>query len=312
VDPNQNHLVYSFGTEYRAPFVQALLNLFVDTSERGADNYPVRSLARNPWMNFVRYEAEVAAKLDQLGREAFFQPDAGAGAGTYQAWSLYNNFGQPNLFQPWSVALALMAGAPGAEDALRFLLDNGLGNGLDGPQGLADSAQWNTGAANPYDVPSWADNWNIALSTMALLEFLEGSDRLSLFFANLPEVKAALDTVFIAGDYNGGGVVNATDWSFWRSTFGSRTSLAADGNNNGIIDAADYVIWRKAAGSPGLGAGVAVPEPASIQLVAALGVMGLIWSTRRRAGVPQPPLRSPQKKLPGDLMKALATQELLA
>ena len=32
VDPNQNHLVYSFGTEYRAPFVQALLNLFVDTS----------------------------------------------------------------------------------------------------------------------------------------------------------------------------------------------------------------------------------------------------------------------------------------
>ena len=40
VDPKQNHLVYSFGTEYRAPFVQALLNLFVDTSERGADNYP--------------------------------------------------------------------------------------------------------------------------------------------------------------------------------------------------------------------------------------------------------------------------------
>ena len=52
VDPNQNHLVYSFGTDYRAPFVQALLNLFVDTTERGADNYPVRSLARNPWHEF--------------------------------------------------------------------------------------------------------------------------------------------------------------------------------------------------------------------------------------------------------------------
>ena len=39
-----------------------------------------------------------------------------------------------------------MAGRRGAEDALRFLLDNGLGNGLDGPQGLADSAQWATGA----------------------------------------------------------------------------------------------------------------------------------------------------------------------
>ncbi len=123
--------------------------MFVDTSERGADNYPTRSLARNPWENFVRYEADVAAKLDQLGRDNFFQPDAGAGAGTYQPWNLYNNFGQPNLFQPWSVAEALMAGAPGAEDALRFLLDNGLGNGLDGPLGLADSAQWATGSAEP-------------------------------------------------------------------------------------------------------------------------------------------------------------------
>ena len=277
VDPDQNHLVYSFGTNYRAPFVQALLNLFVDTTERGADNYPTRSLARNPWMNYVRYEAEVGAKLEQLGREEFFQPDAGAGAGTYQPWNLYNNFGQPDLFQPWSVALALMAGAPGAEESLRFLLDNGLVNGLDGPQGLADSAQWLTGAANPHDVPSWADNWNMTLSTMALLEYLEGSDRLSLFFANLPEVKAALDTVFIAGDYAGGGTVNTADYDYWRQTFGSRTLLAADGNNNGIIDAGDYVIWRKAAGG---GAGAAVPEPGPVVLIGVAGLLGLCCRTR--------------------------------
>jgi hypothetical protein len=282
VDPNQNHLVYSFGTDYRAPFVQALLNLFVDTSARGSDTYPVRSLARNPWMNFVRYEAEVGAKLEQLGREEFFQPDAGAGAGTYQPWNLYNNFGQPNLFQPWSVALALMAGAPGAEESLRFLLDNGLGTGLDGPQGLADSAQWIAGQANPFDVPSWADNWNLTLSTMAFMELLEGPDRLSLFFANLPEVKAALDTVFIAGDYAGGGLANSADYSYWRQTFGSRTALAADGNNNGIIDAADFVIWRKAAGAAGAGA-VAAPEPLSLELVAALGFVGILWATRRSA-----------------------------
>jgi hypothetical protein len=269
VDPNQNHLVYSFGTEYRAPFVQALLNLFVDTSERGADNYPNRNLARNPWMNFVRYEAEVAAKLDQLGRTNLMQPDAGAGAGTYEPWNLYNNFGQPNLFQPWSVALALMAGAPGAEDALRFLLDNGLGNGLDGPQGLADSAQWATGAGNPTDVPSWADNWNMTLSTMALLEYLDGPNRASLFFANLPEVKSALDTVFIAGDYNGSGSVTMADFTYWRSTFGSHQQLAADGNNNGIIDTADYVIWRKAVANAS-GGTFAVPEPSVVVL--ALGI----------------------------------------
>jgi hypothetical protein len=259
VDPDQNHLVYSFSTEYRAPFVQALLNLFVDTQGRGADNYPIRSLARNPWQNFVRYEAEVAAKLEQLGRENFFQPDAGAGAGTYQPWNLYNNFGQPNLFQPWSVALALMAGAPGAEDALRFLLDNGLENGLDGPQGLADSAQWVVGAANPTQVPSWADNWNMTLSTMALLEYLEGSDRLSLFFANLPEVNAALNTVFLAGDYNGNGLVDDADYNYWRQTFGSHQFLAADANTDGTVDAADYVFWRKLSTSSGGGA--AIPEP---------------------------------------------------
>jgi hypothetical protein len=277
VDPNQNHLVYSFGTDYRAPFAQALLNLFIDTSERGADNYPVRSLARNPWMNFVRYETEVAAKLQQLGRDYFMQPDAGQGAAGYQPYNLYNNFGQPNLFMPWSVALVLMAGVEGAEDALRFLLDNGLGNGLDGPLGLADSAQWVAGAANPTSVPSFADNWNMTLSLMALMEFLDGPDRASRFFANLPEVKAALDTVFLVGDYNGNGVVDVNDRTYWRSSMGSRTLLASDGNNNGAVDAADYVVWRKAVSTGGSGSSAAVPEPTAL-LLAAVAI--LLWSGR--------------------------------
>jgi Dockerin type I domain len=246
------------------------LNLFVDTSERGADNYSTRSLARNPWENFVRYETDAASKLTQLGRPTFMQPDAGAGAGTYQPWNLYNNFGQPNLFQPWSVAEMLMSGAPGAEDALRFLLDNGLGTGLDGPQGLADSAQWATGAANPTDVPSFADNWNIALSTMALLEYLEGANRQSLFFANLPEVQAALNSVFVAGDYNGDGFVNSADYTYWRATAGSINSLAADGNNDGVVNAADYVTWRKRISSPGMGAASNVPEPSGFVLISSI------------------------------------------
>jgi hypothetical protein len=277
----ENYLVYSYDTQYRAPFVQALLNLFVDTSGRGADNYPTRPQARNPWENFVRYEADVAAKLAQLGRSNLAQPDAGAGAGTYKPWNLYNNFGQPNLFQPWSVAEMLMAGAPGAEASLRFLLENGLGTGLDGPLGLADSAQWVTGAANPTSVPSFADNWNITLSTMALLAYLDGDDRQNLFFANLPEVKAALDSVFVAGDYTGNGAVDAADYAYWRSTLGSINSLAADGNNNGVVDAGDYVLWRKRAVGAALAAPLGVPEPSLPILIAAAACIGA--GLRRRS-----------------------------
>lgn len=277
---SETYLTYSFDTQYRAAFAQALLNLFVDTSARGADNYSNRALARNPWENFVRSEADIAARLAQLGRTNLLQPDAGAGAGTYEPWNIYNSFGQPNLFQPWSVAEALVAGAPGAEAALRFLLDNGLGTGLDGPQGLADSAQWATGAANPSTVPSFADNWNMTLSTMSLLEFLEGADRQSLFFANLPEVIAALNTVFVAGDYTGNGVVDAADYNYWRSTMGLINSLAADGNNNGVVDAADYVTWRKHAAGPGVGSSTTIPEPAGVTLFLALSVCGM-WAVRR-------------------------------
>jgi hypothetical protein len=293
VEP-ENYLVYSFGTDYRAPFVQALLNLFVDTTERGADSYPVRALARNPWQNFARYEADAAARLVQLGRDNFVQPDAGQGPDpnnpgqlTYQPWNLFNNFGQPNLFQPWSVAEALMAGAPGAEDALRFLLDNGLGNGLDGPQGLADWALWPTGAGNPTSVPSFADNWNITLSTMALMEFLDGSQRASRFFANLPEVKAALDTVFIAGDYNGNGAVDASDYTYWRSTFGLVTSLAADGNNSGTVDTADYVIWRNRLGLGSASGSPAVPEPGVFASLMVFGLLTLGRFSLRRTGLPR-------------------------
>jgi hypothetical protein len=290
VDPQDSHLVYSFDDVYRAPFAQALINLFVDTSERGVDSYPNRSMARNPWINFVKYEDEVADRLAELGRDHFFQPDAGAGAGTYQPWNLYkaDSFGQPNLFQPWSAALALMAGAEGAEEALRFLLDNGLGGGLDGPLGLADSAQWATGAANPTVVPSFADNWNMALSTMALLEFLDGPDRASLLFAELPEVGAALDTVFIDGDMNGNGVTNAADLAIWRGGFGISSNASpsiGDADGDGKVDGADFLRWQRGLGimAGGLAHTALVPEPTAWRLSVALvtAAAASLWNRRR-------------------------------
>jgi hypothetical protein len=297
-NPNNRFLTYSFGTDYRASFEQALLNLFVDTSDRGVDNFPFRTLARNPWINFVKQENEVDVKLAQLGRPNFSQPDAGQGPNpkfgqpnepeiTYKPWNLFNDFGQPNLFQPWSVAEALMAGAPNAEQALRFLLDNGLGNGLDGPQGLADWALWPTGAIDPTKVPSFADNWNMALSTMALMEFLDGSDRTSLGFANLPEVKAALDTVFHDGDLNGDGVTNAADLAIWRNGFGisfQASPSLGDADGDGDVDGTDFLRWQRGqALPPGAAAnGHAVPEPTALLLTAFASALTLVSRRRKK------------------------------
>ncbi len=286
VDPDQSFLVYSFGTDYRAPFVQALLNLFVDTSDRGVDNYPIRSLARNPWINYVRYEREVSAKLQQLGRDLFFQADAGQGAAGYQPYNLFNDFGQPDLFMPWSVALAMLAGADGADDAFRFLLDNGLGGGLDGPQGLADSAQWASGNANPTDVPSFADNWNMALSTMSLLEFLDryqGQQSGSEFFAALSDVSSALDTVFVDGDLTGNGITDGADLAIWETGYGDvagATPALGDTDGDGDVDGADFLRWQRGfTGVTGLTDSAAVPEPEAPVLLLLVG-LGLVTCRR--------------------------------
>ncbi|MBX3424167.1 MAG: hypothetical protein KF688_00685 [Pirellulales bacterium] len=272
------HLVHS-STMYRAPFEQALVNLFVDTSDRGVDNFPNRTLATNPWVNFVRYQRETAAKLEQLGRDGLFQPDAGlgfVGSGGYQQFSLYNDFGQPDLLMPWSVSLALLAGADGAEEALRAFMGNEL---LNGPLGLADSARWTTGAAGPTNVPAFQDNWNMVLSTMALLEYLDGPDSGSRFFANLPEISAQLDTVFVDGDMDGNGVADAADLAIWQTGYGKLVGgLPSQGDANGDtrIDGADFLRWQR--GFSGGGAVEAAPEPGGWLLLLAGGAAACLIS----------------------------------
>jgi hypothetical protein len=86
------------------------------------------------------------------------------------------------------------------------------------------------------------------------------------------------------GDYNGDGVVNAADYTVWRDTLGSTTDLRADGNGDGVIDAADYGAWATNFGkvySNGSGAAssAAVPEPASLMLLA---MGGIVFGVLRR------------------------------
>ena len=180
--------------EFRAPFTQAIWNLFVDVRQRGPDKYPDGGLAVNPWENFVGYEQNAMRLLAARGRPWLVQPDAGDDGtlACYRQFSTYDDFGQADLFMPWSASLAVLAGAQGADDALRHLLRGGLY----GPFGLADSAKWATGAPRPYAVTARQDFWNTALATMAFLEFSDHEARQSKSFAALPEVRAALDRVF--------------------------------------------------------------------------------------------------------------------
>jgi hypothetical protein len=99
----------------------------------------------------------------------------------------------------------------------------------------------------------------------------------------------------VDGDYNGNGVVDAADYSVWRDTLGG-IDLAADGNHDGLVNQLDYDFWVAHFGETvGSGAGAvlppgdspganyAVPEPASLLLVA----IGMAWAvlgcTGRRA-----------------------------
>jgi hypothetical protein len=147
------------------------------------------------------------ARLAMLGRSELVQPDAGDDGtlANYQQFSLYEDFGQNDLFMPWSAAFPLLAGAPGADAALRFLLEHGLY----GPLGLADAAHWKTGETKPSRVTARHDFWNTALATMAMLEWLDGEQRLSKSFAALPEVRSALDRVFRPEPAAAGSVITA-------------------------------------------------------------------------------------------------------
>jgi hypothetical protein len=77
----------------------------------------------------------------------------------------------------------------------------------------------------------------------------------------------------LLGDYNGNGRVDAADYTVWRNTFGSRTSLAADGDGDDIIDQGDYLVWKNNYGNAGAAGAVfasAIPEPASVVLIGAV------------------------------------------
>ena len=141
-----------------------------------------------------------------------------------------------------------------------------------------------------FDAVNSADDWVLrwAGNDAAEISSLHDAGQISWNFASNVEVTDLGDgytyVLFLpdaAGDYNHDGIVDAADYTVWRDTLGSMTSLAADGNGNGVVDARDYRdleddLWRNDDGRSRRA--TAVPEPASAILFA----VGALLACRRK------------------------------
>ena len=119
--------------------------------------------------------------------------------------------------------------------------------------------------------------------------FDDGKAYLNISTTAYPEGEIRGFPVYVPGDFNNNGVVDAADYTVWRDALGQTgEGLDADFDNSNSIDAIDYEAgWKANFGrnrftvGPGSGGGAAVPEPASIVLI------GVTWfvlclSRRRR------------------------------
>jgi hypothetical protein len=99
----------------------------------------------------------------------------------------------------------------------------------------------------------------------------------------IDNVRAGINPPAVPGDYNGDGVVNASDYALWRKGGSLQNEVADPGTNS----PADYTAWRALFGNPpGSGSGLVnsvVPEPASMLLLVFALAYGLAIRTRREA-----------------------------
>lgn len=89
-------------------------------------------------------------------------------------------------------------------------------------------------------------------------EVLYGPTTVQLAVVELPGL--------LGGDYNSDGIVDAADYTVWRDSLGTPTSLPND-PTPGAVTQSDYDVWRQNFGATGVGSIAAVPEPAAALLL---------------------------------------------
>jgi len=120
----------------------------------------------------------------------------------------------------------------------------------------------------------WSD-WEFwQWSWVGQISGISGNVDRDVFNGSMQQLAEEFIPGFLAGDYNGDGVVDASDYTTWRNTVGQavKVGTGADGNLDGVIDAGDYDVWKTGFGASGAGSGAAslsaVPEPAAVILAA--------------------------------------------
>ncbi len=91
-------------------------------------------------------------------------------------------------------------------------------------------------------------------------------------------------TTPVAGDFNGDGVVDGADLAAWRENFGATSAATfaqGDNDGDGDVDGDDFLGWQRALGAAGASQ-AAVPEPGTVALISAFGVVVTLARGARR------------------------------
>ncbi|MGI9457141.1 MAG: hypothetical protein ACR2NU_11315, partial [Aeoliella sp.] len=125
-------------------------------------------------------------------------------------------------------------------------------------------------------VPTIGDEFQVLIATQVVGEFdivetIDEEDVLGFALSDIyssMDVILRVDDVFLIGDYNDDGRVNAADYAAWRNNLGAPAGTLPNDIEDGPIGIAQYNIWKSHFGNkfpdPGALSAGEVPEPQSL------------------------------------------------